>query len=293
MPTAHLYFALAEPRAPEILRSLFAALAQVVARQPVQWGAIQRTPLTDHNFGEPMAYQAELHGGVATLSETVACNEGNPRDDWGYSMTMVLRVRGEPAVITGSNAAWEPKCNALHLRLDNLKRGDFAALRAAATDTLAEGIDQAYRLGWAAETVQALAQCGDSEEARALCHAALAACKVGDWGREALLAWQAQDTGALGDLERQLGQAPADVRGWLLASDGRVAAFPVARVARIAAVLSPFDGHAQDQAALTGGEPALVRAAGGVVCPSPVATAAVRGRRAHCPATRFVVAPWP
>ena len=262
MPTAHLSFALPDTRAPAQLRGLFAALAQVLAHQPVQWGAVQRTPLPDENFGEPMAYQAELDGGVATLSETVACNDGNPRDGWGYSMTIVLRVHGIAAVVTGENAAWEPRCNALHLRLDHLLRGDFAALRAAAAGVLDGATDQAFHLGWAPETVEALAQIGDADEARALCQAALAGTKVGDWGRDALLTWQARDTGAVGDLERQLREAPADLQGWERAADGRVAAFPAARVARIAAVLSPFDGRAQHRAADVGGEPALLQAAG-------------------------------
>lgn len=149
------------------VRAFLADVVRVVHAQVAgEWSLVSKTPLPhpDHS-GEEVLAKTVWSLGPASLEQLVEAGGGNPRDGFGYSMTLSF-VDGERK-LTLRDSAWEPKPKELAFTLHGFEARHLVAMREAGRARFPA--DDTSNVTWAAYNVEACLQLGARELARSLC----------------------------------------------------------------------------------------------------------------------------
>lgn len=172
-----------------------------------EWTLEHRTPTRDKN-GTGETFAAQWNCGNARLDETVRNGSGDPREGWGYELSMILTA--PHLKVTLHSSAWTQSNSSVQVTLEG-SADAFLALRNALSPLGKDTTDQPYL---AITNVQAAQESPDL--VRALVTAALAYGPPGCAGWRELLTLHESFAGP--NLERRLQESPEDADAWRAAA---------------------------------------------------------------------------
>jgi len=204
---------------------------------------VARTSLPDQNCGPPRAFAARFEAPDAMLTVRVENGSGDPREGWGYLVSMRYeRGRpGGPALVVLSAGGWEPFPNTFPVELAGVSSGELETIRSALRALFGEASDRSGQPYVALSNVRAFEAAGDAPAARLWAREGVRDSKRSEWGRAELVDWLAKHECGAELAARRLREAPAVLDGWLAALKAPPVGFTPDALREVLARLCPFD----------------------------------------------------
>lgn len=215
----------------EVREGLGAAL-DALGEPSAEWVVVHDRALVDRN-GAGLAFERTWRRGEATLEAAARSGAGNPRDGYGYDLSLALDAR--PWSFRWAEGAMDARLYGLRVPFEGPPEA-FCAARAAMAAAL--GGDLSGRGASAVENLGAL-EGVDTALQRELLLEALRHSSASEQAHAALLRWRERLLGS--DLAARLVESPADLEAWERASRSPPAGFSGEHVRAVLARLAPWD----------------------------------------------------
>ncbi len=215
----------------EVREGLGAAL-DALGEPPAEWVVVQERGLEDRN-GSGLAFERTWRRGRATLGAAARSGAGNPRDGYGYDLTLALDAPSWSFRWAGG--AMDARLYGLHLPFVGPPDA-FRAARSALAAAL--GGDRSGRGASAVENLRALDGV-DTALQRELLIEALRHSSPSEPTHAELLRWKERVLGS--ELAERLVESPADLEAWERASGSPPAGFTHEQIRGVVARLAPWD----------------------------------------------------
>lgn len=204
-----LYFQFTPPRSRDVIRGAFAAMASTLLGRTVVLQQVEHRKEEDRN-GLGYCFFARWADGDVTYEESLLHASGNPRDGWGYALTLTLTLPGHTLRTEGSDdpLPW------LGIQIDGGGRV-WLQLRETLRRELGADSDRSAEPWIAYEVLPVLAAEGELTAALVLARESLALPDKNASHREDIVAWLAANDPASGGPAMRVKEAPGALDGWL------------------------------------------------------------------------------
>ncbi|MFO0598982.1 MAG: hypothetical protein U0228_26980 [Myxococcaceae bacterium] len=193
------------------MRTLFEAMATLLARRTVKFAQQSKVSKPDPNFADA-CFDASWADGDVLFTESLTGADGNPRDGYGYQYALALQLGA--VKVSASGFCWEPALDALTLSLQCSAR-DWVRVRELLRAELGVDRDRCLEPLVINSVAPALAADGQRDLAITLVRDCLARTAATKSGREELVAWLAANDVTAGGAALRVREAPMVLDGWL------------------------------------------------------------------------------